>query len=1727
MTHLDQHQRAPQGGYQLQRKLLAATIAACFGVAQANPTLPQVVAGQATFSQQGNVFSITNTPNTIINWQSFSVQRDEITRFIQQSSDSKVLNRITGQDPSQILGSLQSNGQVFLINPNGIMFGKDARIDVNGLVASSLQLSNADFLAGKNNFNAEGHAGKVVNQGQITTPQGGKVFLIAPTVENHGVITAPNGEVLLAAGKSVQLVDSSNPAIQVVVSAPEDQALNLGQIVAQGGRVGIYGALVNQRGIVNADSAVRGENGKIILKASRTVLADAGSRTTATGAGKGGDIQILGEKVGLNGDAVVDASGQQGGGSVLLGGDYQGKNAAVQNAKQTFVGKNAVVKADALASGDGGKVIVWGDESAQAYGAISARSANGKGGFVETSGHYLDVAGLRVDTTGKDTNGVWLLDPYNIEIVSSSGGYGLADMADFNGGAGGTATSSINASDINGAGTNVVLLAKNDINVNAAVNITTANVGLTAQAGNNINVNQAITTNGGAVTLSAGDIASGTANAAGTVYVNQGITTAGGNVVLKGPRIDVAAAVNSSAGDITATTQPGGTINILASGSLRAAPASITDPQPTIALTADNLDIAGSITNSDNGGGFVSIATRTVGREININAADTTSASSMSLTNDELAHIDAYELALGNANGGTININSELNTSGKSMHLSFQSNNDINVNALVRADTLHTIYMGTTGSGKLNVVSGGSVRAGDVYLRSDDLRLGGAAGTIAGNTVYLDLESSTAALKVGSDPSAQVTTAELKTLSATNIKIGSAAGYLGTTSVEGTLDLSTQTGLSRVTLEGGAVAINGAVTVPAELELKSSGAVSGSAAVTADKLYVTGASVDLGGLNDVNKLVGSASTTFAFKDVDGIQLDSGNGLEGVNADSITLTASSLTQTFSAPLVANELTLLGGGNYTLSGVANQVSKLTANGISSLDYTGSTSLTLESLTMPSTVTASHINVNLSGSATLTAKQVDAKTNAVTLAAPTVTVPAGGQVLGGGVIVNTSALNMSGTLTASTVSLLSSDDIYVGDTFSAVEGSALRLTSATLGKIDAQAIYVSAGYGDDLTVGTVTLPSFTSLYTQGILDISGTVTASKGLAMAAANYDLTGASIAAGSYAVNFSTSRSNGLMQVNGTQDSTTTYLNSAMLDAVSGEVLVGGANGVTVAGAVDRGARNIVLVSNSGSIDINAPVTAAGVTLQANSMNVNAAINATNKVNIAPLTDGVTKYSMVIGADCSTSNCLSFKDLSFINAPKVQFGMSYNTSTIDIAGIGGTGDTASNAAITQITLDASGNIAQTGAIGVSTLNILTPGTVTLNNAANAVSNVLLGTSTAKAQGVDFKTTTGLNLFNAYVTDTLKLTVGGSLTSTGAIVADKLQVQADGAVGTSSLALSTKVNYLDVVTNGSTGNSINIVNNSSSAPQALQVDQLVVGSGDGSITLSNYGATTIAGPVTTSSGNINVAAHSPLTVSGNVQSTTGNITLEAGASGSSSDKLTINSSVTTGGTVLLKAGDAILGNGTVTGSTVTRTPNLNPSSPPPVSPPPVSPPPVSPPPVNPPPVNPPPVNPPPVNPPPVNPPPVNPPPVNPPPVNPPPVNPPPVDPPPVNPPPVNPPPVDPPPVNPPPVNPPPTADICTIAPNSALCQVLSPPTASEPEKPVQAATKEVIKTITREGSGSGSGSSSGGGSSSGKGSDSSGGPAATDKDEQKKAEKETATTEKQGTQNEKPPAKTYCN
>jgi filamentous hemagglutinin family protein len=271
--------------------LVTAALAGMAQQAQANPTGPAVASGTATFATSGPALTVTNSPNAIINWQTFSVGAGELTRFNQASAASAVLNRVTTQNPSTILGMLQSNGRVFLINPSGILFGAGSQVDVAGLVASSLNLSDADFLAGRLAFTGAPGAGPVLNNGTINaTGVGAPVFLVGPAVVNGGIINSPTGEVILAAGNSVQIVEPGTPNLRVEITAPAGQPVNLGQVIATTGQCQLFSALVSQNGVTRATTAAQTPDGRVVLTATETGLGTPGtvtlpaSSTVTTGA---------------------------------------------------------------------------------------------------------------------------------------------------------------------------------------------------------------------------------------------------------------------------------------------------------------------------------------------------------------------------------------------------------------------------------------------------------------------------------------------------------------------------------------------------------------------------------------------------------------------------------------------------------------------------------------------------------------------------------------------------------------------------------------------------------------------------------------------------------------------------------------------------------------------------------------------------------------------------------------------------------------------------------------------------------------------------------------------------------------------------------------------------------------------------------------------------------------------------------------------------------------------------------------------------------------------------------------------------------------------------------------------------------------------------------------------------------------------------------------------------
>ena len=207
----------------MRKRIVHAMLAFVLGsfsgnAALANPTGAKVARGKITYSNPDiNTLNIRNSPGAIINWQKFSIGAGQTTRFIQNSANSAILNRVTGQNPSALLGRLLSNGRVFLINRNGIVFGPNAIIDTAGLVASTLNITDQDFINQNLHFQGDGQSGAIENQGYIKAGADGNIFLIAPNITNSGIIETNGGQLVLAAGESVSLVslDSDNIVFDV------------------------------------------------------------------------------------------------------------------------------------------------------------------------------------------------------------------------------------------------------------------------------------------------------------------------------------------------------------------------------------------------------------------------------------------------------------------------------------------------------------------------------------------------------------------------------------------------------------------------------------------------------------------------------------------------------------------------------------------------------------------------------------------------------------------------------------------------------------------------------------------------------------------------------------------------------------------------------------------------------------------------------------------------------------------------------------------------------------------------------------------------------------------------------------------------------------------------------------------------------------------------------------------------------------------------------------------------------------------------------------------------------------------------------------------------------------------------------------------------------------------------------------------------------------------------
>ena len=383
--------RRHQGAHsrpRLARHALAASIAAAFGTAVAPawaqlppaplPTGEQVVSGNAGITRDGNQMTVVNSPNAVINWDRFSIDAGYGVHFQQESTTSKVLNQVVGNDPSNIFGNLSSNGAVWLINPNGMLFGSSARVNVAGLVASTLPLSTSDFLAGQYRFGGGGTAAIRTEPGsEINTTLGGHVVLIGASIENGGSIDTSAGHIALAAVSSVELVDSGVPNLTVRISGPANTATNLGSLLSSsGGTIDVLGGIVNQEGIIRAENMGVSQPGRVSLQAQGNVVLGSASETRADGG------------YGESGGAVLVASET---GSVTI----RGKVSAASG------------DGDSESIGNGGRLAVSGKSVVLAPGAELSVSGLGFGGWltVDATDGETEARGRLTSVGGTDFGG--------------------------------------------------------------------------------------------------------------------------------------------------------------------------------------------------------------------------------------------------------------------------------------------------------------------------------------------------------------------------------------------------------------------------------------------------------------------------------------------------------------------------------------------------------------------------------------------------------------------------------------------------------------------------------------------------------------------------------------------------------------------------------------------------------------------------------------------------------------------------------------------------------------------------------------------------------------------------------------------------------------------------------------------------------------------------------------------------------------------------------------------------------------------------------------------------------------------------------------------------------------------------------------------------------------------------------------------------------------------------
>jgi filamentous hemagglutinin family protein len=490
----------------------------------ANPTGMTVIAGTASAHASGAQLNITTSQAAFLNWASFNIQAGETTTFLQPSANSVVLNEIGGANPSQIFGNLNANGTVILANANGFYFGPNSMIKVGGDFIATTAPITPDFGSGSSwTFTGMPPLASIINYGSIQAGNGRSLFLIAENIQNSGSLNAPGGNVGLAAGQTVLVSERPDGrGLSASVQVPAGSVNNLGQITADAGTIALQAQVVNQNGIIQANS-VQNQNGVIELIASDQLTLGANSQITA----KGDD----------------SSPGSSGGNVILKSG----------NTFSDSVGSQ-IVTTSGTQGGNGGDVEISAPSVLSLNSGIDARAQAG------------------------GTAGTLLLDPDYIVLNTSGTGSAGSGTVSVGNNPGSTLNLNVNSAFANLAVSQIILQAAYDITLagGTAWNLSQtigANFGgvtsgqLTLEAGRNIifgNGSRITDANNWSVTLQAGYdfVNNAVQSGIGSIYLNNnsGGTTGGGWIQTAAGSINLIAGQDILLGSGSVTTTGGGSI---------------------------------------------------------------------------------------------------------------------------------------------------------------------------------------------------------------------------------------------------------------------------------------------------------------------------------------------------------------------------------------------------------------------------------------------------------------------------------------------------------------------------------------------------------------------------------------------------------------------------------------------------------------------------------------------------------------------------------------------------------------------------------------------------------------------------------------------------------------------------------------------------------------------------------------------------------------------------------------------------------------------------------------------------------------------------------------------------------------------------------------------------------------------------------------------------------------